>query len=184
VTGQPLEQRHFPPLEAQNVGAVLREETRPLRPVGQRHPLRVDWIERAGGAEQEAVAMPLALRHDDRCRPEDAVFDAPQRNRRAQVGKGADDRKGVGRQFFAVRIDERDDVEALAGFEADAVVVAVDNRKAPRLGNPAARIVARVLAVVVAAVIVVARQRARAVVQHVGRVLVGALRHGAVRRWV
>jgi hypothetical protein len=64
-------------------------------------------------------------------------------------------------------MDERDAVEGVRGLDGGAVVVGVDDRIAPRLGDPRSGVAGLVLPEVVARLVGVAREVARAVVQDV-----------------
>jgi hypothetical protein len=112
----------------------------------------------------------LALRHADRDGADRAGLaeerDGLQRRDVVQLGERAGDGDLAGRRLAAV-VDERDGVERVGALDGLAVVVGVDDRVAPGLADLRARIVGGVLAEVVAALVAVAREEPRAVVEDV-----------------
>jgi len=139
MISQPQQERQFPALEADDVGAVLCEEPRPLCTFRSRDALRVHGVHGRLAINDETIPVHLTFWYRNADGAIYAVPHARHRNWGDQIGKRADHCDvvcGVG-----IHEHERRCVESIAVFIAPPVVVRIDDGEAPRFGDAGASIV-------------------------------------------
>ena len=136
LVGEPHQDGELPALETDRRRAVVREEARPLNPIVELLPLRVDRVEHRLPVAQEFVGVHLPLGHEHGHGPPRGGFAVEhhdiERGRAPQIVEGADHRHGrlVGGRVGAPHEGHAVQIGLARG--AGCRAVRADHREPPR----------------------------------------------------